>query len=447
MKLGESQSDMIRRILAFTLVLLLLVSAGPLVWSQGDCDFRYSNYARAVQLHEMGDYERALRQYECARQADPDSAIIPLLIENLHQDVADAGSAWSGTGDETRSSICSPNLDHGHLGQVAFDRGDNSQALLHLQCALLRDANDETALYLTGRIYINRGETHSAQHYFDRAEAARTVAGDTPNLAGDPVSAAKFEMPEWLTPYETVPDSRRPAQAQRIVNFGERSRLLAQAEQVIINAGERLVDARAEARRALNRSVNADANVAFIAAQEASPAQAIVERGREYAQSRRLFAAANTFIEALALDPEHVSARCQLGVIFTEWANYGAAMSQFDRILKTEPSNACAREHRKLAVLDMLAMYVPLTVDDFFYHARTLAQVEEWELARAAFRKGLTIDPTRFDARCELGMIYVQLGDDRAALREFDRVLAQNVVDACAWPNRDALMQRLRDES
>ena len=98
-------------------------------------------------------------------------------------------------------------------------------------------------------------------------------------------------------------------------------------------------------------------------------------------------------------------------------------------------------------MLDMLRMYIPLTVDDFFFHARTYAQVEEWKMARDAFMVGLEIDPTRNDVRCELGMIHAQLGDARAALGEFDRVLAQNQVDSCAWSSREALMQRLREES
>ena len=161
---------------------------------------------------------------------------------------------------------------------------------------------------------------------------------------------------------------------------------------------------------------------------------------------RKLFAAANSFMEALTLDPAHLAARCQLGIIMTEWSNYGAALNHFERILAEEPDNSCARRYRERAVLGMLAMYIPLTVDDFFFQARTLADIEAWEPAADAFRRGLELDPTRVDMRCELGMIYAQLGDERAALREFDRVLAQDVVDPCAWSNRDALMRRLRDQ-
>ena len=123
----------------------------------------------------------------------------------------------------------------------------------------------------------------------------------------------------------------------------------------------------------------------------------------------------------------------------------GGALAQFDRILAQDPLNECAREQRKIATLELLAMYVPLTVDDFFYRARTFVRIEEWELARHAFIKGLELDPSRADVRCELGMLFAKLGDESAALGEFDRVLAQHITDSCAWSNREALLQRQRN--
>ena len=524
--------------MVLTLVLLLLGGAGTLVWSQTDCDFSYSNYARAVQLHDMGDYARALRHYECARLENPDDAIIPLLIENLHADIANAGSAWSGDGESAEQPICNPALDHRRLGEAAYSSGDNDQALIHLQCALLQEPTDQTALNLMGRIHIDRGATHTAQHYFDRAEAARTAF-------------AKFKMPDWLTPYETAPNTRQQRQVPPIEILSERADRVQPTDQLLIiivkdDGAHQKEDARQQARqalkagdldraidwmrkvaagadataadydflaslysmggdmagserslvqalelaptrldlrcrlgivyvaqgqteaafaqfdwvlsldvantcanehrRALNRSLNAAVPVAPAVTPIASPAQATFERGLAMRDERKLFAAANILIEALTLDPAHLEARCQLGIIMTEWSNYGAALAHFERILAEEPQNQCARQNRTVAVLDMLAMYIPLTVDDFFFQARTLADIEAWEPARDAFQRGLALDSTRVDVRCELGMIYAQLGDERAALREFDRVLAQDVLDPCAWSNRDALMRRLRGE-
>ena len=207
---------MFKRFTVLTLTLLLLGGATALVWSQTDCDFSYSNYARAVQLHDMGDYSRALRHYECARLEDPDSAIIPLLIENLHQDSADSGSAWSGLGQSAQQPICSPDLDHRSVGEAAYSRGDNDQALIHLQCALLQEPMNEAALNLMGRIHINRG-AHPCG-------ASTTSIGLKPRARRPP----KFKMPVWLTPYETVPDTRGQRHVEPIVDFIARSRQLSQ---------------------------------------------------------------------------------------------------------------------------------------------------------------------------------------------------------------------------
>ena len=67
-----------KRIQVFSVVIFLILAVCPLALASSDCDFSYSNYARAVQLHDMGDYDAALRYYNCALEEDPDDAVIPL---------------------------------------------------------------------------------------------------------------------------------------------------------------------------------------------------------------------------------------------------------------------------------------------------------------------------------------------------------------------------------
>ena len=475
---------MFKRILSLTVILFSLIGAGTLVWSQGDCDFSYSNYARAVQLHDMGDYDRALRHYKCAQQEDPESAIIPILIEKLREDSANAGRAWSSEAEASSEPVCNRDLGHQALGKDAYDRGDSNWALIHLHCALLRDPHDVMALELMGRIHIDRGDTHSARYYFNRAEVARIAAMESqsaPSTASsveEPQPAAEFKMPDWLTPYETVPDSRNSAQVQPIVILSEQSRLLMQSERMLVvedddsltswrllrrlivertqltvttgemsvtlyqrhvfamtrearitvSLTERSTDAREQARQAFkagdidsaidwmlkvtseagvtvddyaflaglyskrgdvagaeaslldaleldssrldircklgrhysslgdyarafaqfykviakeigaicpehdefvrNRARSAPASVATVETPQASPAQATFERGMAMLDDRKLFAAANTFMEALELDPGHHEARCQFGIVLTEWSNYGWALTK-----------------------------------------------------------------------------------------------------------------------
>ncbi len=460
---------MCKRIPFIALIFLLVFSAAPLALADRNCDFSISNYARAVQLHDMGDYDRALWHYDCALEEDPSNTIIPLLIENLHEDIANAQSAWSA---EAPAASCDAALDHAQRATAAYAAGDYDRAQSHLSCALLVDPTDVPALRLMGQLHLDRGDTRSARHYLDRAEAA-----EAPLEAGP----TELEWPEWLAPDVIVPSAKAQAAApppsppflrqpdmpparQPLVIISEHTRVLVQTEQVLIisdgdtltywrrlqklyieeiklfiSSGqmtlslyERRVFAMSlEARltwRAVERPApeqpappeTAPAPPSAPAA--ASPAQASYQHGLQMLTARKLYAAATSFIEALDIDPTHRDARCQLGIVFTEWANYGSALAHFDRLLAEDAQDACASEHRKNAILDMLAMFVPLTVDDFFYHGRAYVSVGELARARDVYVKGLELDPWRNDARCALGLIYQEMGDVTAARREFARL-------------------------
>ncbi len=516
--------------LLLLIVLSLMVSVAPMTLADSDCDHSASNYARAVQLHDAGDYDRALFHYDCALQNDPDNTIIPLLIENVHEDIATAGDAWSRKPEPATAQVtCDHTRDQAGLGADAYARGEMQLALIRLQCALLLDPQQVDVLELLGQIYISRGETHTAQHYFNRAEAARAAQAEAP--ADEPF------IPDWLRPYEMMPLEAAPpartpwslsAPARRdsadtvTVTLWLRHQPAAQAAapqlssdipaepRAGLSASEfagfadwfvkrgdlaRAAVALSKAleleplrhdlrcrlgvihesagdavaalaafdhvlsqdpgdicanghRRALMRSMNAAATTSAEAATPAavSPAHETYERGMRFLEARKLYAAAHTLIEALKLDPAHTAARCQLGAVYSKWGNYGRALQELRSVLDADAENACAWQQRKLTVTKMLNMYVPLAVDDFFYRARAFARIDEWAAARDEFERGLALDPSRKDVRCELGMLYDKLGDHQAALAAFDRVLADNIDDSCAWSNREGLMQRLRGE-
>ena len=162
---------MFKRFFVFALVLFLLIGALPLALSQSECQASESSYARAVQLHDMGDYDEALRYYECARQEDPDNTIIPLLIENVYEDIANASTAWSSAAAAAPEPTCSPYVNHGWRGETAFARGDVDHALIHLQCVLLRDPADIAALSRLG------GDFHQPRRYPYRTALFRSGGG------------------------------------------------------------------------------------------------------------------------------------------------------------------------------------------------------------------------------------------------------------------------------
>ena len=447
----------------------------------------------------MGDYARALQHYRCAQLEAPDDAIIPLLIENVYEDMASAASAWARPESAASADGCDPALDHARLGAQAHEAGDSLLALIQLQCALLRDPAHVDALYRMGMIHIDRGETHAAKHYFDRAERAAAhveeedllvyLLGDDARSVLDEdaldeltlTSPAPAETGEYLPPgqrylrtYLIVIWTRRPERAvdatapreiealqrqlaqdptrvdlrcelgRRHMAQGDYAGAYSQFSALITETLGDHCQSQSEARQWTKPAAQPPVNEAASAA-PASPAEPIFADGMRQMRAGKAYSAANAFLQALDLDPLHLDARCHLGMIYTDWAHYRGALEQFDAILQHDPGNICARQHRTIAARDMLAIFTPLVVDDYFHYARVYVSMEEWELARDAFETGLAIDPTRHDARCELGMLYAQLGDDRAALQEFDLALFGDDMDSCARSNRYALLQRLRD--
>ncbi|MCY3831486.1 MAG: hypothetical protein OXG85_00640 [Chloroflexi bacterium] len=161
---------MLKRFMFLAIAFPLAVYAAPLALAQADCDFSFSNYARAVQLHDMGDYERALAHYRCAQLEDPDDAILPILIENVYEDIADASSAWSRAATPAKAVVCDPALDHALLGRQAHEAGDDVRAQILLECALMADPQNNDALYRMGHIYLSQADTHAAVNYFNRIQ-------------------------------------------------------------------------------------------------------------------------------------------------------------------------------------------------------------------------------------------------------------------------------------
>ena len=506
-KHGESRLTMSKRLLLITTLFLLAASAMSMTLADSDCDFSYSNYARAVQLHDAGDYNRALYHYDCALQNDPDNTIIPLLIANVYEDIDNAGTAWSSAPTDTPAltpppASAAPNepfipdwltpyemmpseSEPAPLQPIAVF-SEQSRLIQQTDTTLII-ADDEAVTYwrrletlyieklvvtiktgeTTLTLYAQRGVALSVEARLtialvppaplQQSVAANVSPGD-PETGLDVDDYVRFaswfgKRGDWeraalaLTKALELEPYRQDLRCQLGIvyeSLGNQTAALAAFDYVLSQDPADICAN--EHRRALLRSLNAAAAPSAPATPAlVSPAQDTYAQGLNFYGEGKLYAAAHSFLVALEIDPAHVDARCQLGTVFANWSNFGRAIDEFAHILAEHPQNDCALQHRKTAVIKMLSMYVPLTADDFFYHARTFTQIEEWELARDAYETGLALDQRRTDVRCALGTLYDKLGDHRAALLEFERVLTQNAVDACAWSNREALMQRLRD--
>ena len=355
---------MLRRLLILTLMCILFVAALPISLAQADCDFSYSHYARAVQLHDMGDYARALQHYRCAQLEDPDDAIIPILIENVYEDIANAASAWTRPESAASATACDPAIDHAKLGAEAYDAGDDDLALLHLHCALLADPAHADALYLTGMIHINRGETHEAKHYFDRADRA-AAASDEDLLAyllgeearsvldQDALDATPLTSPEPGESGEYLPPGRHYERTVLTVIWTRQGQVHDQARpgdnRDPIEGLERALkrdSARADIRCDLGRRYMAQGDYAAAYAQFTYLVRERLDNycsgaGQGHSPELADSPPAAEMERALKQDPTRADLRCELGRRSMAQGDYAAAFSHFSYLIRERLGDHC----------------------------------------------------------------------------------------------------------
>ena len=469
---------MCKRIQLFCVVVFLILVVCPLAQASSDCDFSYSNYARAVQLHDMGDYDAALRYYQCALEDDPDDAIIPILIANLYEDIDNSGKAWAldtapttveilelppvSTWDErarpgfeqdfedlivVESVDTEPSVELAVLlGQAVNDwERRNNYALAFEQYRAsfsvdLQSAQRHLIFKESGPYDLPQRQqslsVHNYRHYatyrlsigYSRLEQ-RSVALALPDevytdgngvyglplVAGQAYRSSGYDMVVVLHVYQWA------NQVELLSGGGD----MANGESILaldFGSGYELSFAEAtwstDAFKVESRMLGLPRFEPQII--ELGPAEIPAEADAETAGLSDALLSITAGQSRHTLRLAYAAGQSRVGLVVKR----GASTSE------TEPT---------------VADEVMNPADMFVKQARIFVRNLDWTRARVRFEQALELDPNRSDIRCELGMVNQELGDERAALQQFDVVLAQDPVDACAWSNRDALMQRMRD--
>jgi tetratricopeptide (TPR) repeat protein len=342
------------RYLLITLVLLLF--AGQFVAADSICDFSYSNYARAVQLHDMGDYDAALRHYRCALEADPDNGIIEILIDNVHEDIANADSAPAVV-VEAPVEAPPPLLVEPEVEEIAPPVVE-TQPLRH------------SWMHSTTAIAVER---EFALAYDQRTTMVLPVAtftreageGDVPMLSLEAIRYLRYDSLEALRIYAW---SRSVAYTQMTVeSIGGNTMLW-------LHTGQRrqAFYSRAAWKAVVISDVTEGVNAAL--------SQALSSAGVA-ADSDSVYVMPGVYASVSSL---RVWQRQSMAALSVRAAG--------QRTLESGPSS----------------------VDHLIADARAAVDQGDWEAARDSFERALELDPTRDRARCELGLVYGQLDDDRA---------------------------------
>jgi tetratricopeptide (TPR) repeat protein len=209
-----------------------------------------------------------------------------------------------------------------------------------------------------------------------------------------------------------------------------KSALLQQATVERANNLRKLLKARAGIYETLNDFDRAEVEYNNLVDVKPSDPMVYVDRGYFYMRQSRFDAAMRDFIAGSRMAPTQSAFSYGVGRALARMGNYSAAISQYKEAIRLAPSDSAPVLSRAEAYTQ-IGMYTQAR-DDF---DRVIAL-------------GLPRDTDRFSVYFGRGYANIRLGDDNAAVRDFNAALSvqPRMVNALVWRGyaRERLGQRQR---
>ena len=202
---------------------------------------------------------------------------------------------------------------------------------------------------------------------------------------------------------------RRPedpaAQAARLYDQGKPREALHLASEALRRepSNARLWNVGAAAALALGLFADAQQFWTVALRQDPDSADAHSNLGTLYARNGELDAAERCFTRAIALDPRHAAALSNLGALRVEQERYAQALQPLEASLAVAGERADALNNLALALFNL----------------------DRFDEARAALRRAAALKPDDPDVLVNSALIHLHDGDEPAAERAFDAVLAR----------------------
>ncbi|HEY8096475.1 MAG TPA: tetratricopeptide repeat protein [Methylobacter sp.] len=316
-------------------------------------------------LFEQGDIEQALEQFQA--------------IVNIAPELADAqnnlGNAWRRLGDLENAIACfkkAISLEPGSI-KARFNLGnalqENSQldaAVEQYEAALRIDPQNADLIVQLGIALQKLARLDAARAQYELALRFRPNAADVLiNLGGVLQKQGKFD--EAITCYQKVPASD-PRKADAIYNVG-----------TVLDVQSKIDD-------------RADGQI----------------------RQQQVDAAIMSYRAALELQPNHMHALSNLGVILQREGKFEEAMTCYLRVLSIEENSLVARFN-----LGKL------------HHERN-----ELELAAEQYRRALAVEPNNVDSNTQLGLVF-------QAQERFDLAISHFQIASEIAPDRADLQLNL----
>ncbi len=334
------------------------------------------HFRRGNQFDEKDQSARAIAEWEQAIRLNPDHAEAHYNLGLAYADAGDHSFAIEELSETLRVEPGDPDTLR-ELGGIFLEADRVDDAIAHLRQALDRAPRDGQAARWLAEAYLTQSNF---------VEATRTLA----------TVARAADNADWLFDLgKSYERDRRRAQA-----------LWAYEQAVAANNKHR------EAILGIERLTRTDQN------SDGTLAATHLQRGNQFDENGDSKRAIAEWQAALALDPNCVEARYNLGIAYADEGNFDLAIEELRAVIRLTPLDLDAR--RELAEIyleaekfqdgiDELRQILNIAPDAHAAHllAQTYFDLERWDEAAGALEAGAMLEEDA-DLWFELGKVYEQ---------------------------------------
>ena len=456
----------------------LLPESDETWFSLGSCLFslgRYSEeiicYDRALQynsvmqkalinkgstLHRLGRFQEALETYDKVLK-------INYRLEKVHNNRGATLHAMGEPNEALASYNRAIELRHDYVeawmnkGGLLFEMGRYQEALDAFTQMTQVSPELPKAWYLRGLAAKKTGDVTKAKASFEAAlrldsefsdarkaleEISRKITErytEVPRIVHDIFSSEAAKAPEAPAPVEPVRLSE--AVVARV------------HEEEVEELAEELYGDRAELLLLLGRLEEAFDFLGKSLKLEGENAPLLTAAGNVLWELGKLDAAARTYKQALATDPNYAAAMINLHTVLQEQGEREAAGNVSESLRKLKYGwqvqaaaalEAAGRGDRKRALEDIESA---LTLEDLasLQNAKGLLMLDMGDLKGAAevFEKTGSLSMDQSEAHNNIGVVHLKAGDIEKASFEFDRAIRLQRNNHAAWTNRGSVLYKV----
>jgi len=394
-------------------------------------DYSYFRSGRIYQ--QFREFDRAEEEFRRSLEINPANTFSLYSIATMHREQKDWDAALETYREILRTDPGS-SIVHGDLGSLYFEMGENAKAETEYRNALKLDPRNFEAGFNLGVVLLAGKRLDEAERAFrglldldlkrsdvndvrQRLAAIQLMRGDFADAAVSLRAMVASDSTDITARYNlglayrslSRSDEAR-AQFEAVVRL-DTADILARAQ-----LGEMAVEA-GDPETALR-------HFRRVVALDPKNHAALRQIARIHVNAGDPSAAMVALIDVLGVQPDDVWALFNLGMAYYETGQYDRAVAQFKRVVERGPGDP-----RTWFVLG----------DALVHEGRSTPE------AIAAYERGLAIDSRFAEEHVTLGDLYIRVGNEAGALREFQAAVALSPeLAASLQPRIDDLRRRMR---